>query len=107
MYLPQESLTVMVVDDDRLQRMLARAALESLGHRVVECLDGASAVTQFSASRPDLVLLDVEMPGRDGYWVATQLRAAEPGGWTPILFLSGCRATTTSGAASRPAATTT
>jgi len=89
MYLPQESLTVMVVDDDRLQRLLARAALESLGHRVVECLDGEAAVQQFSASRPDLVLLDVEMPGRDGYWVAQQLRAAEPGGWTPILFLSG------------------
>lgn len=89
MHQPQESLTVMVVDDDRLQRMLARAALESLGHRVLECGDPELAVELFSARRPDLVLLDVEMPGRDGYWVASQLRAAEPGGWTPILFLSG------------------
>ncbi len=79
----------MVVDDDRLQRMLARAALESLGHRVLECGDAEDAVDLFCARRPDLVLLDVEMPGRDGYWVASQLRAAEPGGWTPILFLSG------------------
>ncbi|MBN8505845.1 MAG: diguanylate cyclase [Burkholderiales bacterium] len=85
----QELLRVMVVDDDRLQRMLARAALESLGHRVIECVDGHEALQKFSAQRPDVVLLDVEMPEHDGYWVAQQLRAAEPGGWTPILFLSG------------------
>jgi diguanylate cyclase (GGDEF)-like protein len=84
-----ESLNVMVVDDDRLQRMLARAALESLGHGVIECSDSEQAVRQFIAQRPDLVLLDVEMPYRDGYWAARQMRASEPGGWTPILFLSG------------------
>ena len=85
----QESLLVMVVDDDRLQRLLARAALQSLGHRVLECSHGGEALTQFSAQRPDVVLLDVEMPGHDGYWVAQHLRAAEQGGWTPIIFLSG------------------
>jgi diguanylate cyclase (GGDEF)-like protein len=84
-----ETLKVMVVDDDRLQRMLARAALESLGHQVSECVDGEQAVRQFIEQRPDLVLLDVEMPYRDGYWAARQMRASEPGGWTPILFLSG------------------
>jgi len=84
-----ESLLVMVVDDDRLQRLLARAALQSLGHRVLECSHGGEALTQFSAQRPDVVLLDVEMPGHDGYWVAQHLRAAEQGGWTPIIFLSG------------------
>ena len=85
----QESLLVMVVDDDRLQRLLARAALQSLGHRVLECSHGGEALTQFSTQRPDVVLLDVEMPGHDGYWVAQHLRAAEQGGWTPIIFLSG------------------
>jgi diguanylate cyclase (GGDEF)-like protein len=89
MLLAQESLLVLVVDDDRLQRMLARAALESLGHRVVEGNDGDEALRRFSETRPDLVLLDVEMPQHNGYWVAQQIRAAEPGGWTPILFLSG------------------
>lgn len=84
-----DSLLVMVVDDDRLQRLLARAALQSLGHRVLECSHGGEALAQFSAQRPDVVLLDVEMPVHDGYWVAQQLRAAEQGGWTPIIFLSG------------------
>lgn len=88
MLLAQESLLVLVVDDDRLQRMLARAALESLGHRVVEATDGDEGLRKFVESRPDLVLLDVEMPNHDGYWVAQQMRSAEPGGWTPILFLS-------------------
>lgn len=78
----------MLVDDDRLQRMLACAALESFGHRVLECENAEEAVAQFTARRPDLVLLDVGLPGHDGYWAAQQMRAAEPGGWTPILFLS-------------------
>ncbi len=85
----QESLTVLVVDDQAVPRLLARAALESLGHRVLESADPEGAVRLFMQSRPDLILLDVEMPGHDGYWVARQIRAAEQGGWTPILFLSG------------------
>jgi diguanylate cyclase (GGDEF)-like protein len=89
MRVSNETLKVLVVDDDRLQRMLARAALESLGHQVIECVDGHEALRRFTEQRPDVVLLDVEMPEHDGYWVAQQLRAAEPGGWTPILFLSG------------------
>ena len=72
-----------------MPRLLARAALESLGHRVIEASSPTQAVQVFIEHRPDLVLLDVEMPQHDGYWVAQQIRAAEQGGWTPILFLSG------------------
>jgi CheY-like chemotaxis protein len=36
-----------------------------------------------------LVLLDIQLPGKDGYWLAQQMRIAEPGDWTPIIFLSG------------------
>jgi len=85
----QDALTVLIVDDQAVPRLLARAALESLGHRVLECGAPQEAVELFLRTRPDLVLLDVEMPVHDGYWVARQIRAAEPGGWTPILFLSG------------------
>ncbi len=82
-------LTVLVVDDQAVPRLMAKAAIESLGHRVLECADPVAAVQVFIQSKPDLVLLDVEMPVHDGYWVAQQLRSAEQGGWTPILFLSG------------------
>ncbi len=84
-----DTLTVLVVDDQAVSRLLVRAALESLGHRVLDCGVPEEAVELFRRTRPDLVLLDVEMPVHDGYWVARQIRAAEPGGWTPILFLSG------------------
>lgn len=89
MFNAQGALTVLVVDDQAVPRLLARAALESLGHRVIEAEDPGRAVDLFLEARPDLVLLDVEMPQHDGYWVARQIRASEQGGWTPILFLSG------------------
>ncbi|RYY53279.1 MAG: response regulator, partial [Comamonadaceae bacterium] len=56
---------------------------------VYEAESAEPAVRQFIEHRPDLVLLDIRLPGKDGYWVAQQMREAEPGGWTPIIFLSG------------------
>jgi diguanylate cyclase (GGDEF)-like protein len=64
------------------------AQLFAAGHQVLEADSGEIALRLFQTEKPDLVLLDVEMPGHDGYWVASQLRAAEAGGWTPIIFLS-------------------
>ncbi|MDE1947619.1 MAG: diguanylate cyclase [Burkholderiales bacterium] len=81
-------LDVLVVDDSCAPRRAVRAVLESLGHHTHEAADAESALASFERHRPDLVLLDVEMPGNDGYWVARQIRASELGGWTPIIFLS-------------------
>jgi CheY-like chemotaxis protein len=86
---PAESLTILVVDDQASSRVAIAAMLDNLGHRVVEADTAAWAMTMFARHTPDLVLLDVEMPDASGYEVARQLRAAEPGGWTPIVFLSG------------------
>jgi len=82
------SYRVLVVDDQATHRTITRKSLEQLGHRVVECAVPEQAAAVFKVVRPDLVLLDVEMPEHDGYWVARQLRAIEAGGWTPIIFLS-------------------
>ncbi len=81
-------LRILVVDDQTSTRKVLAAQLTAAGHQVLEADSGDSALSQFALSRPDLVLLDVEMPGHDGYWVASQLRASEAGGWTPIIFLS-------------------
>lgn len=82
-------LRVLVVDDQLSTRKVLVAQLSAAGHQALEADSAESALAQFAQSRPDLVLLDVEMPGRDGYWTASQLRAAEEtGGWTPIIFLS-------------------
>ena len=64
------------------------AALDAMGHRVFEAGDATWALEQFQRHKPDLVLLDVVMPGRDGYWLAAKMREREAGHWTPIIFLS-------------------
>jgi len=56
---------------------------------VLEAPNGDVALQLFKLHRPGLVLLDIRLPGNDGYWVAQQMRMAEPGDWTPIIFLSG------------------
>jgi diguanylate cyclase (GGDEF)-like protein len=81
-------LTVLVVDDQSAARVALAANLDALGHRVLEAADADWALELFTRHRPDVVLLDVIMPGQDGYWVARRMREAEPGHWTPIIFLS-------------------
>ncbi|MDC8784630.1 GGDEF domain-containing response regulator [Roseateles koreensis] len=81
-------LRILVVDDQASTREVLSAQLQFAGHAVEEADSAESALQAFQRHRPDLVLLDVEMPGHDGYWVASQMRAAEAGGWTPIIFLS-------------------
>lgn len=56
---------------------------------VLEAANGNMALHLFKQHRPDLVLLDIQLPGKDGYWVAQQMRITESGDWTPIIFLSG------------------
>ncbi len=82
-------LKILVIDDQVSLRSLLASELGALGHVVVEAGNADEAIAQFRQERPDLVLLDVEMPGQDGYWVASQLREAESGRWAPIIFLSG------------------
>jgi DNA-binding response OmpR family regulator len=80
---------VLVVDDDRLIRLFVRATLEQAGFRVEEAADGSQALALFPCIHPDLVLLDVTMPGMDGFSVCTTLRQMPQGTHTPILMLTG------------------
>jgi diguanylate cyclase (GGDEF)-like protein len=82
------SLTVLVVDDDNATRVQIAAILDASGHRVIEAHDADWALELFEKHRPDVALLDVNMPRRDGFWLARKLRERESGRWTPILFLS-------------------
>lgn len=82
-------LTVMVVDDQATLRAVLAAELRRAGvSKVIEAGDGLKALELFKKEKPDLILLDVCMPGHDGYWVASELRKTEVGDWTPIIFLS-------------------
>lgn len=66
--------TILVVDDNRQIRMLVKAALHSLGHELIEAEDGATALELAVQRPPDLLLLDVTMPGLDGWEVLHFLR---------------------------------
>jgi two-component system OmpR family response regulator len=78
--------TVLVVDDDPRLRELVRYALERGGYAVAEAADGDAALREIAARRPDLVVLDVHMPGPDGLEVCRRVRGA--GDDTPIVFLT-------------------
>ena len=77
--------TVLVVDDDPKIRELLRLYVEREGHRVAFASDGMEALVQARVRSPDLVLLDVMLPGLDGFEVCRQLREASD---IPILLLT-------------------
>ena len=68
--------TILVVDDDQAQRSLLASLLEPLGFSVLMASDGDTAVAVAGENVPDLVLLDIAMPGRSGWEVADALRRA-------------------------------
>lgn len=82
------STLALVVDDDRLTRMLAREALEAAGLRVTEASDGDEAVEAALRERPDLILLDINMPRVDGYEALAQIRASDTLRRVPVLVLT-------------------
>ena len=81
-------LKVLVVDDEAPIRLLCRVNLEAEGMDVVEAPDGPSGLDLARAEHPDAVLLDVMMPGLDGWTVAERLLEDEDTREIPILFLT-------------------
>jgi signal transduction histidine kinase len=63
--------------------------LEAAGYAVVESPDGTTAVDAFQEMRPDLILLDVLLPGKDGFAVCEEIRALPNGGDVPIVMMTG------------------
>jgi DNA-binding response OmpR family regulator len=76
---------VLVVDDDPDIRGLVRELLERTGHEVTEAPDGNAGLKRFYAEHPDLVILDVQMPGLDGWSVLDRIRELSD---VPVLMLT-------------------
>ncbi len=70
----EENRTILVVDDDPDALNIVRTYLEARGYRVVVAHDGAEAITLVQDEHPNLVLLDVMMPGMDGWEVARTMK---------------------------------
>ena len=79
---------VLVIDDEAPIRLLCRVNLEAEGMSVLEANDGPSGLEQVVAERPDVILLDVMMPGLDGWAVAEVLLDGEETADIPIIFLT-------------------
>ncbi len=79
---------VLVIDDEAPIRLLCRVNLEAEGMEVLEAADGPSGLETARASIPDVILLDVMMPGLDGWQVAEELLDDERTAGIPIVFLT-------------------
>ncbi|HLZ68520.1 MAG TPA: response regulator transcription factor [Dehalococcoidia bacterium] len=78
---------VLVVDDDQEIRRFIQVALTDSGYEVQLAASGAEALRTLGSSRPDLILLDVRMPGVDGWQVLDALRSAA-GEQTPVVVMT-------------------
>ena len=68
--------TILIVDDNEINRYLAAHVLEKRGFRVLQASDGVEALAQVAQHRPDVVVLDIQMPGLSGLEVLTQIRGS-------------------------------
>jgi len=77
--------TIIVVEDEPATLRLIAALLGAKGHRVVTMADGAALAATVRAERPALVLLDLELPGKDGFALLAELRDAPPTARTRVV----------------------
>ena len=80
---------VLVVDDNVDSGEMLVLLVEALGHEAALSTDGPSAIVKAKEMRPDVVILDVDLPGMDGYEVATRLRASDETRAARMFTLSG------------------
>jgi diguanylate cyclase (GGDEF)-like protein len=80
--------TILVVDDRESNRQLLRDMLEGVGHRVVSARDGREAIAAALGEQPDVILLDVKMPGMDGFEVCSKLQALSETATIPVIFVT-------------------
>jgi CheY-like chemotaxis protein len=80
--------TIMVVDDNEPSRDALSRRLERRGYRILTAVDGQQAVATGQAELPDLILMDLGLPGIDGWEATRQLKAASATRHIPIIVLS-------------------
>lgn len=87
--LPLKGVRALLVEDNLINQRVAQMMLKKLGCLVEVCSGGEEAIDAFQRQRPDVVLMDCQMPGIDGYAATRRLRELEEGGArTPIIALT-------------------
>jgi CheY-like chemotaxis protein len=85
-----EPHTALMVDDDREIVTAATLRLRAAGYRTLTAYDGDSAVAVAAKRRPDVILLDVLMPRKDGLTALRELKQRDDTKSTPVVMLSAC-----------------
>ena len=80
--------TVLLIEDNEQNRYLATFLLEHRGYRVIQAHDGSDGIAMAVNERPDLILLDIQLPGMDGHEVARRLREDRSFARTPIVAVT-------------------
>lgn len=84
---------ILIIDDDAEIRRLLDEELHDLGHQAIHAADGLQALLLAQRERPDLILLDLALPGADGFAVLERLRAL-PESTIPVIVFTGSRSPT-------------
>lgn len=79
---------ILYVEDNTANRVLVRQVLESVGYAVVEAVDGLSGIKVAQEEQPDLILMDINIPGMDGYEVTTRLKSLPGLSDIPIIAVT-------------------
>ena len=82
------NLTLLVIDDDPTAHDLVKRKLASESFNIVSALDGADGLSKARSANPDLILLDILMPGKDGWTVLAELKADQALNEIPIIIIS-------------------
>jgi len=80
--------TVLIADDDEDIRSIIESAVSALGYRVVAASDGEGAIARCAEALPDLAILDITMPRKNGTEVCRFLKTSPEGAYVPVLFLT-------------------
>ncbi len=86
--MPEHAATVLYVEDNTENRVLVRRILEAEGHSVVEAGTAADGLRLATELRPDIILVDINMPDVDGLTLTSQIRAHPPLAHTPIIAIT-------------------
>jgi len=80
--------TVLIVEDNENNMYMMRFIIAKLGHAVLEARDGASGVALARDKKPDLILMDIQLPVMDGYTATRNIRADEALAGVPIIAVT-------------------
>jgi two-component system, cell cycle response regulator DivK len=79
---------ILVVEDTEDNRQIVRDLLSSVGYELIEAVDGAEGVAMAQSQHPDLILMDIQLPGMDGYEATRQIRAVPELAGVPIIAVT-------------------